>query len=205
MPRSPRLTPSSIAVAALHLGDREGPDAMSMRRIAGELGCDPMALYRHFADRTALLDAVADLALAEVPALDPALPWDERLRQVADDIRAAALAHPGIAGHVAARPPLGANGQRVAVGVFAALAEAGLAPGEAIRAAQALVATIAAGLAMAVRAGTRDERWHQVSGVLSGLPSAPPGGELHTVGSEDQFRYTVRLLVAGIRAEATPS
>lgn len=202
MARTPFLTPSSIADAALRLGDREGGEAMTMRRIAGELGCDPMALYRHFPDRTALLDAVADLALTAVPSPDTALAWDERLRRVADDIRAAALTHPGIAGHVAARPPLGEQGQRIAAGVFAALGDAGLPPAEAIRAAQALVATIAAGLAMAVRAGTRDERWHQVSGVLGGLPSAPPGGELHTVGSDEQFSYTVRLLVAGISAEA---
>ncbi|TDC53086.1 TetR family transcriptional regulator [Jiangella ureilytica] len=202
MARTPFLTPSAIAAAALRLGDREGADAMTMRRIAAELGCDPMALYRHFADRTALLDAVADLALATVPAPDPQQPWDERLRRVADDIRSAALAHPGIAFHVAARPPLGEQGQRIAAGVFAALAEAGLTPGEAIRAAQALVATIAAGLAMAVRAGTRDERWHQVSDVLGGLTSAPTEGDLHTVGSEEQFGYTVRLLVAGIMAEA---
>lgn len=205
MARTPFLTPSSIADAALRLGDREGGEAMTMRRIAGELGCDPMALYRHFPDRTALLDAVADLALTAVPPPDPALPWDERLRRVADDIRAAALAHPGIAAHVAARPPLAEQGQRIGAGVFAALGEAGLAPAEATRAAQALVATISAGLAMAVRAGTRDARWHQVSDVLGGLPSAPPGGELHTVGSDEQFSYTVRLLVAGIRAEAARS
>ncbi|WP_051425765.1 TetR/AcrR family transcriptional regulator C-terminal domain-containing protein [Jiangella gansuensis] len=202
MARTPFLTPLSIATAALQLGDREGAEAMTMRRIAAELGCDPMALYRHFADRMAMLDAVADLALADVPVPDPATAWDDRLRRVADDVRAAALRHPGIAAHVASRPPLGENGRRLAAAMLTALGDAGLPPAEAVRASQALVAYIAAGLAMAVRAGSRDDRWHQASTVLEALPSAPPGAELFTVGSEEQYRYGVRLLVAGIRAEA---
>ena len=45
------LTPDLIARTTLALGDRDGAAAMSMRRIAAELGCDPMAIYRHFPNR----------------------------------------------------------------------------------------------------------------------------------------------------------
>lgn len=61
-----------------------------------------------------------------------------------------------------------------------------------------LVAYAAAGLRMAVDAGLRDERWHQVSEALDGLP----GGELPVVGSAEQFEYGLRLLLNGIRLEA---
>src|SRR5882757_953692 len=111
MSRARPMTPSGIAEAALRVGDRDGEKAMSMRRIAAELGCDPMALYRHFPDRQGLLDAVADLALADVPDPDPKADWAERLRALVTDIRAAALRHPGIAAHVAARPPLAEQGR----------------------------------------------------------------------------------------------
>jgi phosphoglycerate dehydrogenase-like enzyme len=81
MARSRFLSPALIARTALETGDRDGPEAMSMRRIATELNCDPMALYRHFANREALLDAVADLALALVLALARRLlPADASLR-----------------------------------------------------------------------------------------------------------------------------
>jgi AcrR family transcriptional regulator len=91
---------------------------MSMRRIAAELGCDPMAIYRHFANREALLDAVADLALAGVTVPPPSVSWDDRVREILTSVRAEALRHPGIAAHVSARPPLGPHTRRT------------LAPGE---------------------------------------------------------------------------
>ncbi|GAB4083545.1 hypothetical protein GCM10028784_01750 [Myceligenerans cantabricum] len=202
MVRSGRLTPAVITAAALRLGDREGADAMSMRRIAAELGCDPMALYRHFAHREALLDAVADAALADARDPGPATSWAERLRAITVAIRAAALRHPGIAAHVAARPPLGENGGRLGAGLLAALTEAGLAPADVVRSSQALVAYLAAALAMSVRAGHRDARWEQVGQAISGLPDQPPGEEMFVVGSEEQFEYGLRLLINGIRAEA---
>ncbi|RBM19722.1 TetR/AcrR family transcriptional regulator [Streptomyces sp. PT12] len=196
------LSPELIVRTASDLGDRDGADAMSMRRIAAELGCDPMALYRHFANREALLDAVADLALGDVPSPDAELPWEERVFATADAIRTAALRHPGIAAHVAARPPMGANGRRIAVGLVTALVTSGLPPATAVRCLQTLVAYLASSLAMAVRAGARDERWEQVRAMLDGLPgSHMPGGELFVVGSEEQFRFGLRLLMAGIRAE----
>ncbi|MBM2618065.1 TetR/AcrR family transcriptional regulator C-terminal domain-containing protein [Actinoplanes sp. LDG1-06] len=192
-----RLTPALITEATLALGDREGEKAMSMRRIANELGCDPMAIYRHFPNREALLDAVADQIVDEVPPPAEGEPWDERIRAVLTGMRAVALRHPGIAGHVAARPPLGSRGRRYAGGLLAALAEAGLPPADVVRAFQALIAYSAAGLRMAVDAGERDARWHQVSGAMDDLP----GDAMPVVGSEEQFEYGLRLLLNGIRVE----
>jgi AcrR family transcriptional regulator len=175
---------------------------MSMRRIATELNCDPMALYRHFANREALLDAVADLALADVADPDPRLPWDERISATAHAVRDAALRHPGIAAHIAARPPLGKHGRRLGVSLLAALSEAGLPPVTAIQTLQTLVAYLASSLAMAVQAGVRDERWAQARDVVDQLPGPAPGDELFTVGSAEQFHFGLRLLLAGVRAEA---
>jgi AcrR family transcriptional regulator len=205
MPKQRSLTPALIAAAALRVGDREGPRAMTMRRIAAELGCDPMALYRHFPDRQALLDAVADLALADAPDPDPGTDWEARLRTVLTGIRSTALDHPGIAGHVASRPPLQGNGRRLGTAVMASLAEAGLSPSDVVRAAQTLVAYLAAALAMAARAGERDGRWHEVAAAVGAFPTEAAGDELLIAGSEEQFAYGLRLLLAGIRAEAAQS
>lgn len=191
-----------IARTALEAGDRDGPGAMTMRRIASELGCDPMALYRHFANREALLDAVADLAIAGVPDPDPSAPWDERITTTASAFRDAALRHRGIAAHIASRPPMGEHGRRIGTGLLAALDAAGIPPVTAVRIVQTLVAFLASSLAMAVQAGVRDARWEQARRVVDGVAEPGLGEELFVVGSAEQFRFGLRLLLAGIRAEA---
>lgn len=201
MTKSRFLTPALIACTALETGDRDGPEAMTMRRIAAELGCDPMALYRHFTNREALLDAVADLALCEVGRPDPAAPWAEQIMTTAHAIRDAALSHPGITAHIAARPPLGEHGQRTSAALLMALGRAGLPPGTATQVFQTLVAYLTSALAMAVQAGTRDERWRNVRDMINGLPQPAQGEELFAVGSVKQFDFGLRLLLAGIRAE----
>jgi AcrR family transcriptional regulator len=85
-----------VLSAALELIDRDGPDGLSMRRLARELGRDPMTLYRHAPNKAALLEAVAETVLAEleVDATDP--DWVSQLRQVARQYRRLALAHPNV-------------------------------------------------------------------------------------------------------------
>jgi AcrR family transcriptional regulator len=53
-------TASKIAAAARALLDREGAEAISMRRVAEAVGITPMAIYRHFSDREGLLNAIAN-------------------------------------------------------------------------------------------------------------------------------------------------
>ena len=59
-------TSKKIATAARRLLDREGADALTMRRIAKAVGITPMALYRHYQDRASLLNALADEGFAEL-------------------------------------------------------------------------------------------------------------------------------------------
>ncbi len=183
------------------LGDRDGASAMTVRRIAAELDCDPMALYRHFPNRVALLDAVADLAVAEVELPPAGLPWDERLPAVLVAARAAALAHPGIAPHVASRPPLGPNGQRIGGVLVDALGQAGLPPDVVVAASQILVAYLSSSIAMAVAAGgERDERWSEGAHAMRSVSAdALPAERMPAVGSDEQFAFGLDLLVAGLR------
>lgn len=53
-------TTEKILSAARKLLDRKGVEAVTMRRVAGAVGVTPMALYRHFADRDALLNTLAN-------------------------------------------------------------------------------------------------------------------------------------------------
>ena len=62
--RQSNLSRSVIVTAALALIDEEGLASLNMRRLAARLGTKPMSLYRHIANKAALLDAVADAAQA---------------------------------------------------------------------------------------------------------------------------------------------
>ena len=61
-------TPEKILRAARKLFEKEGAGAVSMRRVAEAVGITPMAIYRHFANREALLKRISDDAFAEVAA-----------------------------------------------------------------------------------------------------------------------------------------
>jgi AcrR family transcriptional regulator len=78
--------------------DEQGLETLTMRKLAQELGVDPMSLYRHFANKDALLDGLTEVLWAEV-ALPEDLPgedmgWQETLRTVAGALHALAHAHP---------------------------------------------------------------------------------------------------------------
>jgi TetR/AcrR family transcriptional regulator, tetracycline repressor protein len=195
------LSPEAIAASALALGDQQGSDAMTLRRIAAHLGCDPMALYRHFANRRALLDAVADMALAAVVVPDDRVPWATRLRDLLIGVRHAALAHPGIAPHIAARPPLGSHGLRIARGLLGALRDSGLSGHETVASIQVLIAYVSSSIAMAVEThGQRDDRWEDVVHAV-GISSDNelPTGQMPAAGSAEQFAFGLEVLVDGLR------
>lgn len=59
-------TQQRIAGAGRQILDREGPEAVTMRRIAKAVRITPMAIYRHYPDRDALLNALADQGFLEL-------------------------------------------------------------------------------------------------------------------------------------------
>ena len=105
-----KITREMVLAAALEIIDREGADALSMRRLARALGRDPTIVYRHAPGKAVVLDGVAETVLAQlqVDSADP--DWAAQLRAVAHRYRALALAHPHVVPLLVTRPlavPLG--------------------------------------------------------------------------------------------------
>lgn len=91
------LSRARIAAAGLALVDREGADALTMRRLAEALRVTPMALYNHVADKNDLLRAVADELVGQA-RFDPGEgSWRDRIGACFRDLRRLCLAHPGAA------------------------------------------------------------------------------------------------------------
>ncbi|MFD1507018.1 TetR family transcriptional regulator [Georgenia yuyongxinii] len=104
------LSRERVLAAALELVDAEGVDALTMRRLARELGCNAMALYRYAASRGALLDGVVEAVMLDLVIPPDGADWEAQLRRTAHQFRDLALAHPYVVPLLVTRPlstPLG--------------------------------------------------------------------------------------------------
>ena len=82
-----KLTATAIVERALEIGDAEGLDAVTIRRLATDLGVTPMALYWHFKNKDLLLVGMADHLLAGF-TLEPIAgdSWQRGLRALVEDL-----------------------------------------------------------------------------------------------------------------------
>jgi AcrR family transcriptional regulator len=91
-----RLDRERILDAVERIVSAEGLATLTMRRIGTELGVDPTAVYRHFRNKKALLDALAERLFLTKPELDPEQPWQDRLRALAWHALGRYRAHPDL-------------------------------------------------------------------------------------------------------------
>jgi AcrR family transcriptional regulator len=107
----PPLTRDRIAATAIAIADAEGINALSMRKVAAELGCGTMSLYRHVRNKDELLDVMIDAGIGETAILTatPSGNWREDLGRSAHGLRAAILRHPWVVPVLGRRPALGPN------------------------------------------------------------------------------------------------
>jgi len=104
------LSQAAIVDAAFQVVDRDGADALSMRRVAQELGTGAASLYWHVDNKDALVNLMIDRVASEVrlPEPDPAR-WQEQLREWLLEVRVVFQRHPGIAVLTLGRIPVGPN------------------------------------------------------------------------------------------------
>ena len=124
--RSP-LSREAIVAAALKILRAESIDAVSMRRVAAELGTGAASLYAHVANKDELLELVFDEVVGEVPLPEPdPARWQEQLRTVWTDSHAALARNGDIARVALGRVPMGPNALRIAEATMAILRAGGV-------------------------------------------------------------------------------
>jgi AcrR family transcriptional regulator len=130
--RRPQLTRERVVKEALAVIAHDGAQALTMRRLAARLGVVPGALYHHVRNKQQLQDLVLDGVLAEVDLdLDPALGWTEQLKVLAQRLRQVLEDHPGVAGILKTRDPLGPHSLALAEAFLSPLQAAAFADREA--------------------------------------------------------------------------
>lgn len=122
------LSRERIRDAALELIDQDGLDALSMRNLARRLGVQAASLYTHFANKDAVLDAVANLLTRRVDTSGFDRGWQAGLTTWGRSYRAALQAHPRAAPVVAAGTGQRADFLAMADGVHGGLVSHGWPP-----------------------------------------------------------------------------
>jgi AcrR family transcriptional regulator len=89
-----RLSPERVLRAALALADSGGIESLTMRRLGQGLGVEAMSLYKHVANKDALLDGMVDLVFAEIELPSGDTDWRKAMRDRAVSTRAALTRHP---------------------------------------------------------------------------------------------------------------
>ncbi len=130
--RRPQLTRHRVVAEALTLIAEDGAQALTMRTLAARLGVVPGALYHHVRNKEQLQDLVLDGVLAEIDChVDHAQPWTEQIKLLAHRLRQVLERHPGVAGILKTRDPLGPHSLALAEAFLAPLQAAGFPDREA--------------------------------------------------------------------------
>jgi TetR/AcrR family transcriptional regulator, tetracycline repressor protein len=90
-----RLTRAAVVDRALALADAAGLEALTIRKLATELGVTPMALYWHFRGKDELLGGLAERLWSELDlTVDPSAPWTAQLRGLFESLLTVLRTHP---------------------------------------------------------------------------------------------------------------
>jgi AcrR family transcriptional regulator len=204
--RPTALTAERIAQAALEVVDREGADALSMRRLASGLGVGTMTLYGHFRSKRELLDAAVDAATDdfEAPPLQGSL--RERLLAYHEAVRAWLARHPALVQLRGERPIVRPAAFGVSEHGMRILLDAGFPPDEAARAFRLLFVYAFGSAAFSPHEARPAER-RALHAALVSLPeddfpalraAAEHAGD--ALGGEEQFRYGLERIIDGLEA-----
>ena len=210
---SPRrgLTRERVVAEALTVISTDGAGALSMRALATRLGVVPAALYRHVRSKEQLRDLVVDGVLAEIDCQPgPALTWAEQVKVLAHRLRAALEDHPGIAGLLKTRDPLGPHSLALAEAFLTPLQAAGL-PQRETALAFSLIYDYTLGFALTDRTTVNKQRVqdtatrHQLHSFFRSLPAdrfpalTALGEHIWTDNRDQRFTTSLDTLLGGIQ------
>jgi AcrR family transcriptional regulator len=213
------LSRERVLAAAMVLADAEGVTAVTMRRLAADLGVEAMSLYYHLPGKQGLLDGLVDTVVAEIEAeiarsARPNEGWRSQVRRRCLSAREVMKRHPWAPGLIGSRPTIPVTVYGLYEAVLAALVKGGLTYQLAHRALHALGSTVlgfaqelfspaTAGGSVDVESAEADLA--QLAQTLPHL-TAMVAAELHDhdddplgwCDSQTEFEFTLDLLLDGL-------
>ncbi len=194
------LSSDRIVATARDVADRDGLDAVTLRRVATELGVHVTSLYNHVPTLDAIIDGIVELLVSEAELPGSVRSWEEWVREFVAAVGELAVAHPGAFAALERRPVQGERALSSFEVALAAFARAGLSPVEAysaIKATTHVALAIGVERALAARGDTAET-------ALDVLPADrfPYLRALEDVDDpEDAWAFSVETLVAGLHTQ----
>jgi AcrR family transcriptional regulator len=203
------ITVDAIIGAAFGIVQREGYEALTMRRVATELETGSSSLYAHVVNKEDLDELLIGRLCAEIelPSPDPAQ-WRQQIISVCAQLRDQYLRYPGISRAAFAAAPANLDTLRVSEGMLAILLAAGIAPQTAAWAIDSLTLYVNSySLEVSMARDRSDESWvvsrDELLRRFAALPDTFPqtkryareltGGTVH-----DRFDFTLGLMIDGL-------
>ena len=195
------LTRERILQTAVRLADRDGPDAVTLRKIAGELGVHVTSLYNHVPTRDAVTDGIVELLLDEAKLPTGPVEWDDWVRQFVDGVVGIAATHPGAFHALQQRPVQGARATASFEVAMAAFKEAGFSAADAFAAIKSvayLALMIGTERGMAARGEILETHLEELPAESFPLVRSI---DLAVTDYEYVWAFGVDTLIAGLRAQ----
>ena len=205
------LSRERIVATALELADAEGSDALTMRRLATELGVGAMTLYGYFRNKREVLDAMMDAMTAQVDAPDPEGDWQTEMRKLARSMREVFRAYPGVIRLTGAGPISSRGSIDAAERALRILERAGFDAHGAARVYGLLVTYTLGFSSLAVPRAIHAEATEESRRVWQATIAALPSRDYATVqaaardiawwDADEQFEWGLGALLAGLAAQ----
>lgn len=210
--RRAALNRDEIIEAALALIRREGIAAVTMRRLADEIGVTPMALYHHIPSKKELLDEAVGRVGREVLIAHDGRPWIDQVRDYAHGWREELHRYPGVAGYLLRQDVPPQMAWRVIDDAVSLLVENGFEERAAARAYAALASwvlarcdqeEVMAGHARLNEPWSADRVRDLIGESHDNIDHERISGYLSELSDDDHFGYSLERLLVGIDAART--
>jgi TetR/AcrR family transcriptional regulator, tetracycline repressor protein len=204
-----------VIEAALRVMDEEGLEAVSMRRVAREVGVEAMSLYHHVEDKEDLLDGICERVMIEFDFPEPVDDWTENCRRGARAWRNLLQAHPAVMRLFAEQrgPVRSIDSMRPTEFALKILRSCGLTDRDTAQAFHAFGGYIQGFVMMelgSIAGGSDEEHVKMHAELAAALPGEFPTLEAVSryfaeCDPDEQFEFGLDLLIRGLEAKVRPA
>lgn len=202
----PQLSRDAVVAAALEVLAKEGGEALTMRRVAGELGVSASSLYGYVANKEELIQLLLDQLFQEIEIPPEGLPWQESLKEFCRSMLRVYRSHPGMAVLTLGRVAMPASMIEALERSLAEFRAAGIPDVVAVFVGD-LLGLYGAGIAYEMDMappGSQEQFAAQFAGWLRSLPRdrfpniTELAGMMTAGSAEDRFEWGLDVIVRGL-------
>lgn len=211
--KAPRLSRDRLLAAAIELADREGIAALTMRRLAEELGSSAMSAYYHVTNKDDLLGRMVDRVVEQMDLADGGGDWKAAIRRTATSAHEVLRRHPWATAMLLSAPTVSAPRLRYMDAMLGCLRRAGFSPQQTDLAYHALDSHIMGFTLWLVGISAGLENLGPVSNVFDlfdadALPHLAEHAQQHLLerqpGEPGAFEFGLDLILEGLERRLAP-